>query len=168
MLKRAKSHAKFILCVHQVSIVRKLTSLALCFSLLCCCSVAGCLSATPNQTTTSNQKSGLQDSQVSLGITSTALGESASIRATISDGNGRPLDGKIVEWFLDGKSLGKSQSRNGATMLNLTSEYIDNLGNRTHQLQVNFYGDAIYKSSTATSFLLITATGIPVAEDLIV
>ncbi|MGZ7166940.1 MAG: Ig-like domain-containing protein [Halobacteriota archaeon] len=110
----------------------------------------------------------MQDSQLSLGVTSAAVGEPASIRATVSDGNGRPLNGKIIEWFLDGKPLGKSQSRNGTTTLNLTSEYIDNLGSRTHQVQVNFYGDTSYKSSTATSFLLITATGISIAEDRIV
>ncbi len=143
----------------------KLVGLTLVILLLCSCSVAGCLSAAPNQTTSSNQKSSLQDSQVSLGVTSAALGEPTSIRATVSDGDGRPLNGKIVEWFLDGRSLGKSQSRNGATMLNLTSEYIDSLGARTHQLQVNFYGDTSYRSSTATSFLLITATGgIPIDE----
>ena len=145
----------------------KLLSLTVSILLLCCCSIAGCLSAAPNQTTNSNQKQSLQDSQVSLDVTSTALGEPTSIRATVSDGNSRPLDGKVIEWFLDGKSLGKSQSRNGVTMLNLTSEYVDNLGARTHQVQVNFYGDTTYKSSTATSFLLITATGLPVAEDLI-
>jgi hypothetical protein len=27
-------------------------------------------------------------------------------------------------------------------------------------MQVNFYGDAAYESSTATSFLIITATGV--------
>ncbi len=146
----------------------KLLSLTVSILLLCCCSIAGCLSAAPNQATNSNQKQSLQDSQVSLGVTSTALGEPTSIRATVSDSNSRPLDGKVIEWFLDGKSLGKSQSRDGVTMLNLTSEYVDNLGARTYQVQVNFYGDTTYKSSTATSFLLITATGLPVAEDLIV
>ncbi len=98
-------------------------------------------------------------------MTSTALGEPTSIRATITDGSSHPLDGKVIEWFLDGKALGKSQSRNGATMLNLTSEYIDNLGSRTHLVQANFYGDSNYKSSTATSFLLINATGSSVNEN---
>jgi hypothetical protein len=28
-------------------------------------------------------------------------------------------------------------------------------------VQVNFYGDSTYKSGTATSFLVITATGAP-------
>ncbi len=144
----------------------KRVTLMLCFLLLCACSVAGCLSTTPNQAN-SSQKSSLQDSQLSVSMTSTALGEPASIRATINDGNGRPLDGKIIEWFLDGKALGKSQSRNGATMLNLTSEYIDNLGSRTHLVQANFYGDATYKSSTATSFLQVNATGGSVTENSI-
>ncbi len=145
----------------------KLVSLALCFLLLSCSMVAGCLGTTPSQTAQSNQRSTLQDSQISLGITSTALGEPASIRATISDSSGRPLDGKIIEWFLDGKSLGRSQSKDGTTMLNLTSEYVDNLGVRTHQVQVNFYGDGNYKSSTATSFLQVTATSAQVAEEFI-
>ncbi len=148
--------------------MRKVIGLTLAILLLFCCSSAGCLSAAPDQTTnSSSQKSALQDSQVSLGVTSTALGEPTSIRATINDENGRPLDGKIVEWLLDGKSLGKSQSRNGTTMLNLTSEYIDSLGAKAHQLQVNFYGDTSYRSSTATSFLLITATGTAISEEAV-
>ncbi len=138
--------------------------LGICFLLLCSCSIAGCLSTTPNQANTS-QKSNLQDSQLSIPVTSTALGEPTSIRATITDGSSHPLDGKVIEWFLDGKALGKSQSRNGATMLNLTSEYVDNLGSRTHSVQANFYGDANYKSCTATSFLLINATGTSVTEN---
>jgi hypothetical protein len=51
--------------------------------------------------------------------------------------------------------------KNGATTLSLTGEYTDNLGLGTHRVQVNFYGDSTYKSGTATSFLVITATGAP-------
>jgi hypothetical protein len=91
----------------------------------------------------------------------TALDEPVSIQATLKDGNGRLLDGKTVEWFIDGASVGKSQVKNGATMMNLTSEYVDNLGIQAHQVRVSFYGDQSYESSTATSFLQITATGAP-------
>jgi hypothetical protein len=91
----------------------------------------------------------------------TALGEPVSIQATLKDGNGRALDGKIVEWFIDGTSVGKSQVKSGVTMMNLTGQYVENLGIKAHRVQVSFYGDASYESSTATSFLQITATGAP-------
>jgi len=79
----------------------------------------------------------------------------------LKDGNGRALDGKTVEWFIDGASVGKSQVKSGVTMMNLTSEYIDNLGIQAHQVRVTFYGDQSYESSTASSFLQVTATGVP-------
>ncbi|MGZ4905369.1 MAG: hypothetical protein ACXV3U_00935 [Halobacteriota archaeon] len=104
----------------------------------------------------------MQDSRISLNVTSTALGSPVSIPATITDGAGRPLDGKVVEWFLDGKSLGKSQSSNGTTTLHLTSQftsqYTGTFNSTYHELRVNFYGDDTYKSSTATSFLIVNAT----------
>ncbi len=87
------------------------------------------------------------------------MGEPISVKAVLKDDSGRALDGKIVEWFIDGSSIGKSQMKNGSTTLSLTSEYTDNLGLKTHQMQVNFYGDSTYKTSTATTFLTITATG---------
>jgi hypothetical protein len=89
------------------------------------------------------------------------LGEPVSIQATLKDGNGRALYGKTVEWFIDGVSVGKSQVKSGVTMMNLTSEYVENLGIKTHLVQVSFYGDASYGSSTATSFLLVTSAGAP-------
>ena len=135
-------------------------TLVLCCLVVCCCSAAGCLNSTSNQTTSNNQNSGLQDSRVTLNVTSTAVGQPVSIPATITDGSGHPLDAKPIEWFLDGNSLGKSQSSSdGTTTLHLTSQYTGNLGNTTyHQLRVNFYGDDTYKSSTATSFLIVNAT----------
>jgi hypothetical protein len=101
----------------------------------------------------------LKASEISLSVVSAALGEPVSSKAVLKDSSGSALNGKVVEWFIDGRSVGKSQMKNGATTLSLTGEYTDNLGLKTHQLQVNFYGDATYKSSTATSFLNITATG---------
>ncbi len=134
-------------------------TLALCCLVVCCCSVAGCLNPTSNQTTSNNQNSGLQDSRISLNVTSTAPGNPVSIPATITDATGRPLDGKVIEWFLDSTSLGKSQSSNGTTTLHLTSQYTGNLGNSTYyQLRVIFYGDDTYKSSTASSFLIVNST----------
>jgi len=47
-------------------------------------------------------------------------------------------------------------------MMNLTGEYVESLGIGAHQVKVSFYGDTSYESSTATSFLQITATGTPV------
>jgi len=138
--------------------VLKRTALVLGF-LLCCCTISGCLSMTPSQNANNSQKLTSQGSQLSLTLTSVALGEPASIKATVTDINGKPLDGKVVEWFIDGKSLGKSQSKDGVTFMNLTSEDVNNLGYRTHQVQANFYGDTTYESSTATSFLLVTAVG---------
>jgi hypothetical protein len=96
---------------------------------------------------------------VSSGLT--ALGEPVSMQATLRDGNGRALDGKTVEWFIDGVSVGKSQVKSGVTMMNLTGEYVENLGIKVHQVRVSFYGDATYESSTATTFLQIIATGAP-------
>ena len=136
----------------------KRTALVLGF-LLCCCAISGCLSIAPSQNANNSPKSTSQESQLSLTLTSVALGQPASIKATVTDINGKPLDGKVVEWFIDGKSLGKSQSKDGVTFINLTSEYVDSLGFRTHEVQAIFYGDAAYESSTATSFLLVTAVG---------
>jgi hypothetical protein len=150
----------FIFEMPQVRTVLKRAALVLGF-LLCCCTISGCLSIAPSQDANTNQKSNFQESQLSLTLASVALGEPASIKATMTDINGKPLDGKVVEWFIDGKSLGKSQSKDGITFMNLTSEYVDNLAYRTHQVQANFYGDAAYESSTATSFLLVTAVGAP-------
>lgn len=114
---------------------------------------------TSNQNGSSQGSSSLKASEISLGSASAALGEPVSSKAVLKDSGGSALNGKVVEWFIDGKSVGKSQMKNDATTLSLTGEHIDTLGLKTHQLQVNFYGDATYKSSTATSFLNITATG---------
>jgi hypothetical protein len=115
---------------------------------------------TSNQNGGSQGSSSLKASEISLDSASAALGEPVSSKAVLKDSGGSALNGKVVEWFIDGKSVGKSQMKNDATTLSLTGEYTDNLGLKTHQLQVNFYGDATYKSSTATSFLNITATGV--------
>jgi len=98
--------------------------------------------------------------ELSLSSASAALGDPVSVQAVLKDSSGRALDGKVVEWFIDGGSVGKSQMKNGTTTLSLTGEYTGNLGLGTHQMQVNFYGDTTYESSTATSFLIITATGL--------
>ncbi|MGZ7192357.1 MAG: hypothetical protein ACXVIZ_00330 [Halobacteriota archaeon] len=101
----------------------------------------------------------MKATEISLSSVSAALGEPVSAKAVLKDNSGNALNGKVVEWFIDGRSVGKSLMKNDATTLSLTAEYTDYLGLKTHQLQVNFYGDAAYKSSTATSFLNITATG---------
>ena len=114
---------------------------------------------TSNQNGSSQGSGSLKASEISLSSASAALGEPVTAKAVLKDNSGNALNGKVVEWFIDGKSVGKSQMKNGATTLSLTAEYTDYLGLKTHQLQVNFYGDAAYKSSTATSFLNITAAG---------
>ena len=138
--------------------MRKTITLALCIVLFCSF-VSGCVGNTSNQNGSGQGSSSLKASEISLGSASAALGEPVSSKAVLKDSSGSALNGKVVEWFIDGSSVGKSQMKNGATTLSLTGEYTDNLGLKTHQLQVNFYGDATYKSSTATSFLNITATG---------
>jgi hypothetical protein len=148
----------FISIALFVASVQKTITLALCI-VLCCCFVSGCVGNTSNQNGSSQGSSSLKASEISLSSTSAALGEPVSSKAVLKDSSGSALNGKVVEWFIDGRSVGKSQMKNDATTLSLTGEYIDNLGLKTHQLQVNFYGDATYKSSTATSFLNITATG---------
>ncbi len=138
--------------------VWKTTTLALCI-VLCCCFVSGCVDNTSSQNGSSQGSSSLKASEISLNSASAALGEPVTIKAVLKDSSGSAINGKVVEWFIDTNSVGKSQMKNGATTLSLTGEYTDNLGLKTHQLQVNFYGDATYKSSTTTSFLNITATG---------
>jgi len=143
-----------------VASVRKEIVLTLCI-LSCCCLVSGCTASAPNQTVSSRGSNGPQASQLSVSSVLTAFGEPVSIQATLKDGNGRVLDDKIVEWFIDGVSVGKSQVKGGVTMMNLTGEYVESLGIGVHQVKVSFYGDTSYESSTATSFLQITATGTP-------
>jgi len=143
-----------------VASVRTAIVLILCI-VFCCCLVNGCVSSAPNQTASSQGSNSLKASQISVSSALTALDQPVSIQATLKDVNGRPLDGKTVEWFIDGASVGKSQVKNGITMMSLTAEFVDNLGIQTHQVRASFYGDANYESSTATSFLQITATGAP-------
>jgi hypothetical protein len=81
-----------------------------------------------------------------------------SIRAVLKDSNEQALDGKVLEWFIDGRSIGKSQMKNGITTLMLTGDYTNNLRSGVHEIQVNFYGDADYRSTTATAILTINAT----------
>jgi len=114
---------------------------------------------TSNQNGSSQGSGSLKASEISLSSASAALGEPVTAKAVLKDNSGNALNGKVVEWFIDGRSVGKSLMKNSATTLSLTAEYTDYLGLKTHQLQVNFYGDATYKSSTATSFLNITAAG---------
>jgi hypothetical protein len=139
--------------------VRKAIALALCL-VLCGCFVSGCVGNTSSQNGSSQGSSNLKATEISLSSASAALGEPVSVRAVLKDSSGSALNDKIVEWFIDGRSVGKSQMKNGATTLSLTGEYTESLGLKTHQTQVNFYGDATYKSSTATSFLNITAVSV--------
>ena len=141
-----------------VASVRKAIVLTLCI-VSCCCLVSGCTGSAPNQTASSQGSNRLQASQISISSARTGLDEPVSIQATLKDGNGRALDGKTVEWFIDGASVGKSQVQSGTTMMSLTSEYVNNLGIQAHQVGVTFYGDQSYQSSTATSFLQVTAVG---------
>jgi hypothetical protein len=134
--------------------------LALCI-VSSCCLVSGCVGSAPNQTASSQGSNSPQASQIAVSSALTALDQPVSIQATLKDANGRPLDGKNVEWFIDGAPVGKSQVKSGVTMMNLTTEFVDNLGIKMHQVRVSFYGDVNYESSTATSFLQITATGAP-------
>jgi hypothetical protein len=149
---------RFILIALFVASVQKTIKLVLCV-VLCYCFISGCVDNTSNQNGSSPGSGSLKASEISLSSESAALGEPVSSKAILKDSSGNALNGKIVEWFIDGSSVGKSQMKNGTTSLSLTGEYTDNLGIKTHQLQVNFYGDTTYKSSTATSFLNITATG---------
>jgi hypothetical protein len=150
----------FISVAPLVPSVRKTIALALCI-VLCGCFVSGCVGNTSSQNGSGQGSSSLNASEISLSSASAALGEPVSVQAVLKDATGRALDGKIVQWFIDGSSVGKSQMKNGTTTLSLTGEYTDNLGLGTHRVQVNFYGDSTYKSGTATSFLVITATGAP-------
>ena len=140
--------------------VRKMIVLTLCV-LSCCCLVSGCAGSAPKQSASSQGSSSPQPTQITMTSAVTALGEPVSIQANLKDGSGQPLDGKIVEWFIDGAPVGQSQVKNGVTMMNLTGEYVTILGINAHQVGVSFYGDTNYQSSTATSFLQITATGAP-------
>lgn len=159
MRRAALVTESFISVASFVPTVRKTIALALCI-VLCGCFVSGCVGNTSSQNVTSQGSSSLIATELSLSSASAALGDPVSVQAVLKDSSGRALDGKVVEWFIDGGSVGKSQMKNGTTTLSLTGEYTGNLGLGTHQMQVNFYGDTTYESSTATSFLIITATGL--------
>ncbi|MGA7075272.1 MAG: Ig-like domain-containing protein [Halobacteriota archaeon] len=158
MRRAALITESFISVALFVPSVRKTIALALCI-VLCGCFVSGCVGDTSSQNGSGQGSSSLKASEISLSSASTALGEPLSVKAVVISGHA--LDGKVVEWFIDGTSVGRSQMKNGVTTLSLTGEYTANLGLGTHRMQVNFYGDSTYKSSTATSFLMITATGAP-------
>lgn len=118
--------------------------------------IASCISGCTNNTNSSfSSSNALSDSKISLNSESVAMGEPVSITATLTDGNGNPLDGKVITWYIDGNYVGKSQVKTGITMMSLSSSDTLLLGNKTHIITVEFYGDQHYKPSTATTLLLI-------------
>jgi hypothetical protein len=155
--KRAVTTESFISVAAFVASVQKTITLVFCIALCACC-VSGCLSNVTPQNG-SQVSGGQQGSSISLSSATTASDTPVSINAVLEDSLGHVLDGKVVTWFIDGRSIGQSQMMNGSTTLSLTGDYVDSLGLGLHQVQVDFYGDTSYKSSTATAFLTITATG---------
>lgn len=120
--------------------------------------IASCISGCTNNTNSNfSSSSGLNDSIISLNSASATVGEPASITATLLDGNSNPLDGKVITWYIDGNYVGKSQVKKGITMMSLSSSDTLLLGNKTHIIKVEFYGDQQYKPSTATTLLLLKA-----------
>jgi hypothetical protein len=121
--------------------------------------IASCMSGCTNNTNSNfSSSNGLNDS-ISLNSASVAMGEPVSITATLIDGHSNPLDGKVITWYIDGNYVGKSQVKKGITMMSLSSSDTLLLGNKTHIIKVEFYGDQQYKPSTATTLLLLK--GIP-------
>jgi hypothetical protein len=117
--------------------------------------IASCISGCTNNTNSNfSSSNGLNDS-ISLNSASVAMGEPVSITATLIDGHSNPLDGKVITWYIDGNYVGKSQVKKGITMMSLSSSDTLLLGNKTHIITVEFYGDQHYKPSTATTLLLI-------------
>lgn len=114
--------------------------------------IAGC---TNNINSNSSSSHALRDSIISLNSESVAMGEPVSITATLTDGNGNRLDGKVITWYIDDNYVGKSQVKTGITMMSLSSSDTLLLGIKTHIIKVEFYGDQHYKPSTATTLLLI-------------
>jgi hypothetical protein len=118
--------------------------------------IASCISGCTNNTnSTFSSSSSLNDSIISLKSASAGVGEPVSITASLIDGKSNPLDGKVVTWYIDGNYVGKSQVKKGITMMNLSSSDTLLLGNKTHMIKVEFYGDQQYKPSTATTLLLL-------------
>jgi hypothetical protein len=159
LLRSAVVTESFISVGAFVAIVQKTISLAFCIALCACC-ISGCVSNVTPQNG-SQVSGGPQATSISLSSATTASDTPVSVKAVVEDSLGRPLDGKVVAWFIDSRSIGQSQMMNGSTTLSLTGDYVNSLGLGLHQMQVNFYGDESYKSSTATAFLTITATGAP-------
>ena len=145
-----------ILTALVIASVQKAIALILC-AVFCSCFVSGCVSNSPAQNNSTQGSDGLRAAEISLSSASVTLGAPVSVRAVLKDSSGRTLDGKVVEWFIDGRSVGKSQMKNGVTTLMLTGEYTNNLGASVHEMQVNFYGDADYKCTTTTALLTIKA-----------
>jgi hypothetical protein len=136
------------------SVQKAMIALILC-AVFCSCLVYGCVGNTPAQNKSAQTSNGLRAAEISLSSASVTLGAPVSVRATLKDSSGQALNGKVVEWFIDGTSVGKSQMKNDVTTLMLTGEYTNNLGASVHEMQINFYGDADYKSATATALLTI-------------
>jgi hypothetical protein len=141
-----------------IASVQKAIALILC-AVFCSCLISGCVGNAPAQNESTQMSNGLRTAEISLSSASVTLGAPVSVRAALKDSSGQVLNGKIVEWFIDGRSVGKSQMKNDATTLMLTGEYTNNLGASVHEMQVNFYGDADYKSTTATALLTIKGVG---------
>lgn len=118
--------------------------------------IASCISGCTNNTNSNFFNSNTpRDSIISLNSKSVAMGEPVSITATLTDGTNNPLEGKVITWYIDSNYVGKSQVKNGITMMNLSSSDTLLLGKKTHIVEVEFYGDQEYKPSTATTLLLI-------------
>lgn len=137
-----------------ITSVQKAIMLFLC-AVCCSCLVSGCVTNAPAQNKSTQTSDGLRATEISLSSASVTLGAPVSVRATLKDSSGQALNGKVVEWFIDGTSVGKSQMKNDVTTLMLTGEYTNNLGASVHEMQINFYGDADYMSTAATSLLTI-------------
>jgi hypothetical protein len=144
-----------------ITSVQKAIALILCAVFFSC--ISGCLTTAPAQNNSTQTADGLRATEISLSSASAALGAPVSLKAALKDSSGQTLNGKVVEWFIDGRSVGKSQMKNDVTTLMLTGEYTSNLGASVHEIQINFYGDADYKSTTATSLLTIKGVETPSA-----
>ncbi len=125
--------------------------------------IASCASGCITDSTVNQTQSNVPvNSFLSLASASVTVGEPVSMTAVLKDDKNIPLNGKVVNWYIDGNYVGKSQVKDGSTAMSLSGSDTTLLGNKTHQIKVEFYGDAQYKSSTATTILSIKDIPTPV------
>lgn len=116
-------------------------------------SLAGCLGSTsPSPTPTTKP---VQNTTIVLNSTTIAQGSPIAITAYLKS-DGRLLDNKTIDWYLNNKSLGNVTTINGAAILRLTASETSQFSVGTNLLKAEFRGDDSYARSSAAVTLTVT------------